>query len=160
MTRVKPEPRYKWQPLKRTVTLKPPGEELIQLTMSAYTLERDQALKLIEDYQMECEIWINDIYQVQKREFGHKLVHLNIRRRDGGPILRDWRHFQQIKNELIGEECEAIELYPAESRKVDSANKFHLWGVKDKSYRFPIGFDERDVQYGDSKNPGMKQRPL
>jgi hypothetical protein len=31
----------------------------------------------------------------------HEMVHLNIRRRDGGPIFRDWRHFQRIKNQLV-----------------------------------------------------------
>jgi hypothetical protein len=154
------KPRYKWQKLVKASTLKPAAEELIQITMKTYDIGKEAAHKLIEEYSLECEIFINDIYQVQRRVFSEKLVHLNIRRRDGGPILRDWRHFQYIKNELIGEECEAIELYPAESRLVDSANKFHLWGVKDPEYRFPIGFDERDVQYGDSKNPGMKQRPL
>jgi hypothetical protein len=153
------KPRYIWEKLRKATSLKPAAEELIELTMTTYGITREAALKLMHEYSMDAEIWINNIYQVQKRTFGHNLVHLNIRRRDGGPILRDWRHFQHIKNQLIGEECEAIELYPAESRKVDSANKFHLWGVIDPTYRFPIGFDERDVQYGDSKNPGMKQRP-
>jgi len=104
---------------------------------------------------------INDIYQVQRRVIPPDNVHLNIRRRDGGPILRDWRHFQQIKNELIGPECEAVELYPAESRLVDTSNKFHLWGVLDPTFRFPLGFEERDVQYeGSKETPGMRQRPL
>jgi len=89
------------------------------------------------------------------------MVHLNIRRRDGGPIMRDWRHFQQIKNELVGEECEAIELYPAESRKVDTTNKYHLYAVTDPTFRFPVGFDERDVEYEQlSDKPGLRQRPL
>jgi hypothetical protein len=75
-----------------------------------------------------CGHYCNDLYQVALRHMGGALVHLNIRRRDGAPIMRDWRHFQQIKNELIGEECEAFELYPPESRKVDDTNSYHLWG--------------------------------
>jgi len=39
----------------------------------------------------------------------------------------DWREFQQIKNELVGEEWEAVELYPAESRLKDPSNRFYLW---------------------------------
>jgi hypothetical protein len=152
------KPRYKWQPLIRANVLKPPAKELVELTMKSYNISEKAALQLIEEYQLEVTMWINDIYQVQRREFAKNLIHLNIRRRDGGPILRDWRHFQQIKNELIGEECEAVELYPAESRLVDTSNKFHLWGIVDPNYRFPLGFDERDVQYGDSKIPGMRQR--
>jgi hypothetical protein len=153
------KPRYKWQSLKRATTLKPPSEELIRVTMEGYDIDREAAIKIILDYEMQVEIWINDIYQVQKRIIQGNLIHLNIRRRDGGPIMRDWRHFQQIKNELIGEECEAVELYPAESRKVDTSNKFHLWGVKDPTFRFPIGMDVRDVHYHDSKDPGLRQRP-
>jgi hypothetical protein len=153
------KPRYKWQPMQRTTIIKPPSEELLKLTMEAYSVTKDGAAKILEDYQMTVEIWVNDTYQVQARNIQGKLVHLNIRRRDGGPIMRDWRHFQQIKNDIVGAECEAIELYPAESRKVDASNKFHLWAVKDPTYRFPIGFDERDVQYGTSKDPGLKQRP-
>lgn len=34
---------------------------------------------------------------------------------------------QQIKNEVIGEQREAVEIYPAESRKVDFTNTTHLW---------------------------------
>lgn len=159
MTRIKPAPRYKWQHLKKADVIKAPSDELIKVTMDSYQIQKDAAIKLIEDYQITVEIWVNDIYQVQVREFGGALVHINIRRRDGGPILRDWRHFQHIKNDIVGEECEAIELYPAESRKVDTSNKFHLWGIRDKTFRFPIGFDERDVRYDDHKHPGLRQRP-
>ena len=39
----------------------------------------------------------------------------------------DWRDFQQLKNFLLGDEWEAVELYPAESRLVDPSNRFYLW---------------------------------
>lgn len=39
----------------------------------------------------------------------------------------DWREYQQIKNDLVGPEWEAVELYPAESRLVDPSNAFYLW---------------------------------
>lgn len=39
----------------------------------------------------------------------------------------DWRDFQSIKNALVGEEWEAVELYPAESRLRDPSNRFYLW---------------------------------
>lgn len=59
-----------------------------------------------------------------------------------------------IKNALVGPEHEAIELYPAESRKVDSANQYHLWALLDPEVRFPIGWKTRmvsDAQVGQSK---------
>ena len=86
------------------------------------------------------------------------MVHLNIRRVDGYPG-RDWRHFQAIKNQLVGRECEAVELYPAESRLTDTSNKYHLFCVADPTFRFPFGFETRDVQYGDETEGGLRQRP-
>ena len=156
------KPRYKWQPLKRANSLKAPSETLIAHCMSYNGRTREETIADLDEDASRCECWINDIYQVQVRPLGDDGAHvqLNIRRRDGGPIMRDWRHFQQIKNELIGEECEAVELYPAESRKVDTCNKFHLWGVRDPSFRFPMGFEERDVDYTERDTPGLRQRPL
>jgi len=68
-----------------------------------------------------------------------QLLHLSIKRIDNKPI-HSWRDLQFIKNELVGQECEGLELYPAESRKVDYANQYHLWVFKDKGLRFPVGF--------------------
>lgn len=87
------------------------------------------------------EIWMNDKYQVNRREGEEGLVHLSIKRRDK-KALPDWRDFQAIKNQLIGPECEAVELFPAESRLVDTANQYHLWGVRTPGFRFPFGFND------------------
>jgi len=54
-------------------------------------------------------------------------------------------HFQQIKNEIIGPEYEATELYPAESRLVDSSEEYHLWVRTSPYHRFPVGFGRRFV---------------
>lgn len=67
------------------------------------------------------------------------LVHLSIKRLDRRPA-RDWRDLQKIKNQLLGEECEAMELFPAESRLVDTANQTHLWGYDDPNVHAPFGF--------------------
>jgi len=106
------------------------------------------------------EIWRNNIYQVNVTRYEPmaegmpQLVHLSIRRRDR-QVIKDWRDMQRIKNQLVGEECEGVELYPAESRLVDTANQFHLWCFDSEDFRFPFGFSERlvtdDVEIGDSK---------
>jgi hypothetical protein len=92
------------------------------------------------------ELWENNRYQVvlRRREGGPfgPCVHLTIRSADGS-ARHDWRDFQRIKNELVGEEAEAVELYPAESRLVDTANHYHLWVFPE--YRFPFGMQEREV---------------
>jgi hypothetical protein len=103
-------------------------------------------------------IMINNRYQVMIRDDpeNHSRM-LSIKRIDQQPI-RDWRDLQRIKNELVGPECEGIELYPAESRLVDTANQYHLWCTTDATYRFPIGFTERLV---DDEGAGAHlQRPF
>jgi len=157
------------------VTPLPPSDALIAEQMQPCVQypdgrTREETLAELAREEKLTTLWINHIYQVQRRELKNAglagddviLVHLNIRRRDGGPILRDWRHFQWIKNQLIGDECEAIELYPAESRLTDTSNKFHLFGVLDPTYRFPIHmFDIRDVNYTKSGTTnGTRQRLL
>jgi len=52
----------------------------------------------------------NDLYTVQI-ESCPPFVHLHIHRNDWGPC-KDWREFQLIKNQLVGEENEAVELFP------------------------------------------------
>lgn len=102
-------------------------------------------------------IYKNDRYQVNVRELADNITHLSIKRIDKKPI-HDWRDLQEIKNQIMGPEFEAIELYPAESRRVDSANQYHLWAVRDPSWRFPVGFSTRFVSE-DSIN-GSVQRPF
>ena len=70
---------------------------------------------------------------------GHEahFYHLDITSRDNAPC-KNWRHFQQIKNELIGPEYEAMELFPAESRLVDAGNEYHLWVHATPGVRFPV----------------------
>lgn len=57
-----------------------------------------------------------------------------------------WRILQEVKNTLLGPEFEAVELYPAESRKVDMANQYHLWAWRREGRQFLFGFQERRVR--------------
>lgn len=135
---------------------------LIEEVRKAYPLLTEAgAQELLDRMSHQCEYWVNDIYQVQVlRNDNIKMAWINIRRRDGQAVLRDWRHFQAIKNQLIGNECEAVELYPAESRKQDTANRYHLYASTDPAFRFPFGEQKRNVR--DDENtaaPGLRQRP-
>jgi len=154
-------PRY-WKPL---IKLQPHEmmlrKEVVQHAMVQYALDEAAARKLLDDEHAKCSYYVNDLYQV---EVGPALgdlfeFQINIRRRDGG-MFKDWRHFQQIKNETVGPEREAVEVYPAESRKVDSCNKWHLW-VLPEGQCVPTNWNERDVQYAENRNvPGLRQRAL
>ena len=70
------------------------------------------------------------------------MIHLSIKRNDK-EVIRDWRELQRIKNELVGPENEGIELFPAESRLVDTANQYHLFVLVNKDRRFPFGWETR-----------------
>jgi len=152
-----------WQPLEPAVVPEPPAE-LVAQAAKALNITEEEARQRMADYEEGTSYWLNNMYQVQMRPFAwmdKQWVHLNIRRRDGKAIFRDWRHFQWIKNQLVGPECEAVELYPAESRMVDSNNKYHLWCCADPTFRFPLGMTDRDVDYTQGgTTAGTKQRPL
>lgn len=115
--------------------------------------EEEQIEKAIADL-VSSRIYKNHLYQVayypppeRKDDPAHggegwpPMIHLSIKRIDRMPV-HDWAHLQLIKNELVGERNEAIELYPAEDRVVNMANQYHLWVMADPEVRFPIGFHE------------------
>jgi hypothetical protein len=105
-----------------------------------------------------CVLAVNGRYQVSRTEMDGGWVHLSIKRLDRRPI-RDWRAFQRIKNELVGPEREAVELYPAERRLHDAANQYHLW-VAPPGMEWPVGFEGRSVSSDAHRYPGAVQRPL
>ena len=116
--------------------------------------------KLLDDEP--DSVWLNSIYQVELRrvpchiaEIDH-MTHLSVKRIDRKPI-GDWRVMQRIKNELLGPEVEAVELYPAESRLVDTSNQYHLWALPEGE-RFPWGYDGRAVS--ERSFMGSVQRPF
>lgn len=110
--------------------------------------------------------WVNDKYHVVARRLepeavlgeginGYTMIHLSIKRHDKEPC-HDWRDFQRIKDDIAGEEWEAVELYPAQSRLVDNANQYHLWAFP---FHFPFGFPKRLVTDGSLVN-NTRQRPV
>ena len=137
----------------------------VQHIMTRMQCARSTAEELVK-FNREQVIWLNDLYQVNVREIkGHGqdvagMLHLSVKRRDKQPV-HDWRHLQQIKNELVGHEYEAVEIYPAESRLVDTANQYHLWVFKDPTFRLPFGFSERFVGGPEEATAvGAVQRPF
>lgn len=70
----------------------------------------------------------------------------------------DWRDFQRIKNELIGPEWEAVELYPAESRLRDPSNAFYLWCFPAHVFSW-LGFQSRLVCDADQAIAPQRKLP-
>jgi len=112
------------------------------------------------------ELWANDLYVAHVRRrtgpgwfdkskevfnaFGAdigEVAWISVKRHDKQPIF-DWRHMQLLKNDIVGPEAEAMQLFPAESRLVDTANQYHLFAVLE-GVTLPFGFAHRAVS--DSK---------
>jgi hypothetical protein len=104
------------------------------------------------------EVYGNDRYTVTVHELvptdpetpdpggRQRMLALGIHTRTRSTVgAHDWRHFQRIKNEIAGPEREAVEIYPAESRLVDTANEYWLWVLPERE-RLHFGFEERAVQ--------------
>jgi hypothetical protein len=126
----------------------------------------DAKIRELYDQVSHDDVYMNDEYQVninRNHMWGLDIVvwHLSIKRLDKEAI-HDWRDLQNIKNMLVGEEYEAVEIYPSESRLVDSANQYHLWAFvkligRDEIPTLPIGFPNRYVT--DTPDmPNCKQR--
>ena len=118
------------------------------------------------------EVWKNSIYevfvyrgdkanlQIPVEIVFPEVIWLSIKRYDRQPI-HDWRSLQQIKNQVVGKEHDAFELYPKESRLVDEANQFHLWVFADPEILMPVGHLSRTVMdTSDASKVGATQRPL
>lgn len=143
--------------------IRPPVKEFIRGLMDVGVSRKDakQAYREL----LDAEIWMNDTYTVHVwRELppdmnptGIPCVWLSIRRNDREPC-RDWRDFQSIKNQLVGAECEAFELYPAESRVVDTANQFHLFVLTE--HRVPLGFPTGSKDSNPNPFGNAVQRPM
>lgn len=109
----------------------------------------------------EAEVYLNSRYQVLITRFDidapfGECVHLSIKLRDK-KAWHDWRDMQRIKNELVGPEVEAVEMFPAESRLMDTANQYHLWCFP--KFKFPFGYKTREVSEAMPQDP-MGGRPV
>jgi hypothetical protein len=116
-----------------------------------------------------CKAFGNRLYDGVALTFEDGSMHLSFKRRDRSAI-RDWRHFQAIKNEVAGPEREAVEIFPAESNLLDGANEYHLW-VLPPGKASPLGLDGAAALGGQydgmdhagyragTSPPGARQRP-
>ena len=75
-------------------------------------MTKAKAKKFLREGFSNDEAWRNDIYNVSvnrkmNHSFGLEITELSITRHDKQAI-HDWRHFQLIKNDVLGENVEAI----------------------------------------------------
>jgi hypothetical protein len=113
-------------------------------------MDTDPPTALLVNSRYQVSVWVRG----ELPPFGD-IVHLSLKTHDRA-AYHDWRDMQRIKNEICGPECEAVEIYPAESRLVDTANQYHLFVFR--TYKLPFGYSERLVADGAWEN--SKQRPF
>lgn len=128
-----------------------------------WTPFREVALQQdVPEHARPHHLFINSIYQVsvwyEKDPVYGDIAHLSFKTHDKQP-RHDWREMQRIKNEMCGDECDAVQIFPAESKLVDTANQYHLFVFR--TYKLPLGFQERlvaDGPVGNIPHTG-RQRP-
>ena len=118
---------------------------------------------------MENSRYIVHVYPaVRQTEGWPMIIHLSIRHVTNAAIT-DFRDFQRIKTELISPDAEAVQIFPAESRLVDSCNQYHLFVFapeedSDQFPPFPIGYfygrdvaaDQKDLKEGTQQRRGSE----
>lgn len=88
--------------------------------------------------------WANDRFQASV-EYEDDWAHISLKRHDRGTNI-DWQEKQWLKNDILGADWEAVELFPAESRVINTANQYHLWANKTIPLGFPSGYQSDNVQ--------------
>lgn len=88
----------------------------------------------------------NNKYNGWLWEFEDGSCHVSFKRNDRA-AARDWREFMAIKNDLVGLDREAVEIYPSEFNLVDAANEYHLW-IYPRGFMCEMGFEESEILEG------------
>ncbi len=103
-----------------------------------------------------CEFFQNDTYLVQvdknpPHQFKNAEVWLLWVSRIDKEFVRNRKDLMAIKNALVGDDVEAVELFPAESRLSDATNRtalFCFMNLNGKSKpRFPAGPERASIGY-------------
>ena len=86
-------------------------------------------------------------------------VTLSIKRNDRRAEC-DWRILQRIKNEIVGENREGVQLFPSMERILDTANQYFIY-IAPKGYVIGLGQMEREVSDETyAQKVGAIQRPF
>ncbi len=117
----------------------PTVDEVMAATGSGEEAARDRI-----EWLKSQSVWVNNLYQVNVEYLPDDMAHVIIRRLDKQPI-HNWVHFQGIKNQVLGKDCEAVEIYPKETDLVDAKHHYHLWGFRKGDKSFGVGFTGRNV---------------
>src|ERR1019366_9192244 len=119
--------------VRRTQELDEIAQRELERQMSRRDGDTPPWTDFVRVHERSGEVWRNSRYFVEVTRIPVEaldvpVIHLQVESNDHRPI-HNWRDFQRIKTEILGEEEEALELYPAESCLVDDRNAYHLWSI-------------------------------
>ena len=159
-----------WEPLVKTST--PKRAIAWKHLVEEFGVAKQYAKNLLR-YMDSMTYWQNSTYFVStKKRNGHgsydfaketyngvwtgESMWISFHRHDREPVI-DWRDMQNSKNDVAGPEWEAIQIFPSESRLMDTANEYHMFAFNGE---LPIGFFiGRAIQEPETvKSMGGKQR--
>lgn len=98
------------------------------------------------------KVYQNKNYRVTVQSRGIKagmgeLIELGIERKADLPA--EFEHLMRIKDQLLGFDCEAVQLYPARDRELETDKTILLGFVPvggEPAYRWPIGYEQQSKQ--------------
>lgn len=157
-----------WTKFQRA-TLPPVTPEMIDaVAASMPNIPRDEIVAVYADLDNDA-VFLNNRYQVNVRklktpgddEHGRwpcDVAHLSIKRIDKDRVGPErYRDFMRIRDELVGPEFEAVEIYPPRSDEVDTANQYHLWVFLAAGMTLPFGWHGQRMVI-DTVEPGSNAR--
>lgn len=88
----------------------------------------------------------------QQGEFGANVVQIGVKRMDNKTDPVPWSDLQEIKRALLGENVEAIEIFPAHERRLRTEDKWrYLWAFPDGE-RIPVGWELEELKRKNRKD--------
>lgn len=88
----------------------------------------------------KCQVFV---YDYPKVEGWPSILELSLKLNSREP-WHDWRDFYRIKSEVCGTGCQGVEIYPAHSELVDSANQYHMF-VFEPGAQLPFGLLQQPI---------------
>lgn len=133
-----------WTPWELATPIPKSDADLREIAAAAALTLAELQAALVQHARRQDRLVMNNLYQVAVARVPvpdewPPMTHLSVKRLDKAPLgVEHYDHLQRIKSDLCSPDCEAMEIYPAESRLADSANQYHLWCIDAPGVRLPI----------------------
>jgi hypothetical protein len=135
------KPTATWTPFVQTaVGVAGLNSEGITTTAAHLGVAPDVIYRQAAETFAEAKWYRNNLFLVGVRpaEQPDGWLHLLVKRCDDSLAI-GWPDLQRIKDEIVGPECEAVELFPANARLIHMGDTRHMWANPDPNDRLHVG---------------------